>query len=209
LSRRPNRNGSGQGSAQHTQRLLSQQPPPALFAPRCAQRPPLSPRAFCPPAAVFRPSAVLSVSIAATDSRLSLAVRGPHLRRRASEILPQSHTSRPTRLPPSIPQNILATSPTSLRWPQPLRHPSPSSPHSPPNTPQTPPPLFSHGKATRCVHLSFCLFPRSPHLRFNIYIYDYCHKRGFKKTARELLIEADIAPESMPPINARQGLLFE
>jgi len=45
--------------------------------------------------------------------------------------------------------------------------------------------------------------------RFNIYIYDYCHKRGFKKTAKELLIEADIAPDSTPPINARQGLLFE
>jgi hypothetical protein len=45
--------------------------------------------------------------------------------------------------------------------------------------------------------------------RFNIYIYDYCHKRGFKKTAKELLAEADIAPESTPPINARQGLLFE
>ncbi|KAH7921183.1 hypothetical protein BV22DRAFT_1038942 [Leucogyrophana mollusca] len=44
---------------------------------------------------------------------------------------------------------------------------------------------------------------------FNIYIYDYCNKRGFRKTARELLNEADISPESTPPINARQGLLFE
>ncbi|PFH50938.1 hypothetical protein AMATHDRAFT_143735 [Amanita thiersii Skay4041] len=44
---------------------------------------------------------------------------------------------------------------------------------------------------------------------FNIYIYDYCHKRGFKKTARELLQEADIPADSKPPINARQGLLFE
>jgi hypothetical protein len=50
-------------------------------------------------------------------------------------------------------------------------------------------------------HLSF--------LRFNIYIYDYCNKRGFHKTARELVAEADIHPESMPPINAKQGLLFE
>jgi hypothetical protein len=45
--------------------------------------------------------------------------------------------------------------------------------------------------------------------RFNIYIYDYCFKRGYRKTARELLAEAEIPPESMPPINARQGLLFE
>lgn len=45
--------------------------------------------------------------------------------------------------------------------------------------------------------------------RFNIYIYDYCVKRGFKNTARELQLEADLFPETPPPINARQGLLFE
>jgi len=45
--------------------------------------------------------------------------------------------------------------------------------------------------------------------RFNIYIYDYCFKRGYRKTARELLAEAEIPPDSIPPINARQGLLFE
>ena len=45
--------------------------------------------------------------------------------------------------------------------------------------------------------------------RFNIYIYDYCVKRGYQKTARELLAEADIAHDSQPPINAKQGLLFE
>ncbi|KDR80860.1 hypothetical protein GALMADRAFT_60686, partial [Galerina marginata CBS 339.88] len=44
---------------------------------------------------------------------------------------------------------------------------------------------------------------------FNIYIYDYCFKRGFRKTARELLSEAEITTEPTPPINARQGLLFE
>ncbi|KAJ7230567.1 hypothetical protein GGX14DRAFT_343869 [Mycena pura] len=44
---------------------------------------------------------------------------------------------------------------------------------------------------------------------FNIYIYDYCFKRGFRKTARELLLEAEIPSDSAPPINARQGLLFE
>ncbi|KAJ3793347.1 hypothetical protein GGU11DRAFT_412958 [Lentinula aff. detonsa] len=57
-------------------------------------------------------------------------------------------------------------------------------------------------------------YPQSPlswegDRMFNIYIYDYCFKRGFQKTARELLIEADLPPESQPPINARQGLLFE
>lgn len=45
--------------------------------------------------------------------------------------------------------------------------------------------------------------------RFNIYIYDYCLKRGYQKTARELLAEADIPVDSQPPINAKQGLLFE
>ncbi|KAG6811308.1 hypothetical protein H0H92_008065 [Tricholoma furcatifolium] len=44
---------------------------------------------------------------------------------------------------------------------------------------------------------------------FNIYIHDYCNKRGFVKTARELMTEAEIPPEATPPINARQGLLFE
>ena len=45
--------------------------------------------------------------------------------------------------------------------------------------------------------------------RFNIYIYDYCLKRGFHKTAHELMLEAQIPPQSSPPINAKQGLLFE
>ncbi|KAG6336000.1 hypothetical protein ID866_3095 [Astraeus odoratus] len=44
---------------------------------------------------------------------------------------------------------------------------------------------------------------------FNIYIYDYCTKRGFNKTAKELLVEAEIPPDSAPPIDAKQGLLFE
>ena len=45
--------------------------------------------------------------------------------------------------------------------------------------------------------------------RFNIYIYDYCWKRGFRKTAQQLLEEAAITQDPTPPINARQGLLFE
>ncbi|KAI0339694.1 hypothetical protein BDW22DRAFT_1399974 [Trametopsis cervina] len=44
---------------------------------------------------------------------------------------------------------------------------------------------------------------------FNIYIYDYCVKRGYAKTAQELLQEAEIPHDSTPPINAKQGLLFE
>ena len=48
-----------------------------------------------------------------------------------------------------------------------------------------------------------------PHSRFNIYILDYCKKRGYHKTATQLVTEADIPPESKPPINAQQGLLFE
>jgi len=48
-----------------------------------------------------------------------------------------------------------------------------------------------------------------PPLRFNIYIHDYCTKRGFTSTARELMHEADISSDATPPINARQGLLFE
>jgi len=59
------------------------------------------------------------------------------------------------------------------------------------------------------VYLSYPL--RSDFLppRFNIYIYDYCYKRGFHKTARELMSEAELPSDSIPPINARQGLLFE
>ncbi|KAI6001089.1 hypothetical protein F5J12DRAFT_250392 [Pisolithus orientalis] len=44
---------------------------------------------------------------------------------------------------------------------------------------------------------------------FNIYIYDYCNKRGFRETAKKLLVEADLTPDSTPPIDAKQGLLFE
>ncbi|KAK7445115.1 hypothetical protein VKT23_014983 [Stygiomarasmius scandens] len=44
---------------------------------------------------------------------------------------------------------------------------------------------------------------------FNIYIHDYCHKRGYRKTAQELMREADLGPDPHPPIDARQGLLFE
>ncbi|KAI6149678.1 hypothetical protein BKA82DRAFT_60259, partial [Pisolithus tinctorius] len=43
---------------------------------------------------------------------------------------------------------------------------------------------------------------------FNIYIYDYCNKRGFRETAKKLLVEADLTPDSTPPIDAKQGLLF-
>lgn len=72
-------------------------------------------------------------------------------------------------------------------------------------------PRLCPGKETECPSSPFsspCISPLIL-LRFNIYIYDYCFKRGFRKTARELLVEADIPAESQPPINAKQGLLFE
>ena len=56
--------------------------------------------------------------------------------------------------------------------------------------------------------LILCDYPDSEY-RFNIYIYDYCMKRGYTNTARELTREADIPQDSAPPINAKQGLLFE
>ncbi|THG96865.1 hypothetical protein EW145_g7704, partial [Phellinidium pouzarii] len=44
---------------------------------------------------------------------------------------------------------------------------------------------------------------------FNIYIWDYCTKRGYSKTARELAEEAKLSPNPRPPIDAKQGLLYE
>ena len=74
-----------------------------------------------------------------------------------------------------------------------------------------PPPIQMSGTETECA----CRFlsPRRHSYpsttRFNIYIIDYCHKRGFEKTARALSEEADLGLEAQPPINAKQGLLFE
>ena len=67
------------------------------------------------------------------------------------------------------------------------------------------------------IKLSFCFLdtPRTGSdshsicQRFNIYVYDYCNKRGYRKTARELLHEARLPEDSRPPIDAKQGLLFE
>lgn len=44
---------------------------------------------------------------------------------------------------------------------------------------------------------------------FNIYIHDYCMKRGYERTANTLREEASIQEDPQPPINAKQGLLFE
>ena len=65
--------------------------------------------------------------------------------------------------------------------------------------------------AIKCTSpfLVLYLFLTPPSPRFNIYILDYCKKRGYRKTANELVAEADISPDSKPPINAQQGLLFE
>jgi hypothetical protein len=77
-------------------------------------------------------------------------------------------------------------------------------------------PLPCRGRATRCACLVYCLLALTSinivvpvHVRFHIYIHDYCSKRGYLKTARELVLEADIPQDSQPPINAKQGLLFE
>jgi len=45
-------------------------------------------------------------------------------------------------------------------------------------------------------------------LRFHVYMHDYLFKRGYRKAALALLAEAKIVP-MIPPIDAREGLLFE
>ena len=45
--------------------------------------------------------------------------------------------------------------------------------------------------------------------RFNIYIWDYCQKRGYLGTAQKLVEEAKLPPTPRPPIDAKQGLLYE
>ncbi|KAI0029951.1 hypothetical protein K488DRAFT_88213 [Vararia minispora EC-137] len=77
-----------------------------------------------------------------------------------------------------------------------------SAPPSQPQ-PQGPPPLLDAPPAS-ASSISW-----EGDKMFNIYILDYCNKRGYSKTARELMAEADIQPGSAPPIDARQGLLFE
>lgn len=57
------------------------------------------------------------------------------------------------------------------------------------------------------VHL-FLVISTQVHRRFNIYIWDYCTKRGYPRTARELAEEAKLSDPN-PPINAKQGLLYE
>jgi hypothetical protein len=91
--------------------------------------------------------------------------------------------------------------------------------------PLSPPPSFpmaAPGPPQSMSHSSSASAPQQPPMpthsdqitwdgdkMFNIYILDYCKKRGYRKTANELVIEADISPDSKPPINAQQGLLFE
>jgi hypothetical protein len=49
----------------------------------------------------------------------------------------------------------------------------------------------------------------SSSLSFNIYVLDYLKKRGYHKTATQLVTEAHIPTGTKPPINAPEGLLFE
>lgn len=69
----------------------------------------------------------------------------------------------------------------------------------------------TRGKATKCAFASSPFVPALslPAPRFNIYIHDYCMKRGYERTANTLREEASIQEEPQPPINAKQGLLFE
>ena len=75
------------------------------------------------------------------------------------------------------------------------------------------PPLrrLCNGMVTRCIQTSLRTITPNltfPH-RFNIYILDYCLKRGYEHTARKLREEAHLPEEEKPPIDAKQGLLFE
>ena len=80
--------------------------------------------------------------------------------------------------------------------------PSPASSHATPL-------VWEHDKmwagrvACAAVSPGLSASPR----RLNVYILDYFQKRGFAKSARELVEEAEI--ERKPPIDARQGLLYE
>jgi hypothetical protein len=74
-------------------------------------------------------------------------------------------------------------------------------PHLPPPSP--PPPFLHVSPLLPRVYSSL-----SP-CRFNIFLLDYCKKRGYHNAASQLVAEADLPPESEPPINAQQGLLFE
>lgn len=73
-------------------------------------------------------------------------------------------------------------------------------------------PLKTHGKATKCVsslhHVNHTHRLTSINNRFNIYIYNHFNKRGFRETTQKLMQEAEIAPDSTPPINTKQVLLF-
>lgn len=69
-----------------------------------------------------------------------------------------------------------------------------------------------NGMAIRCNRYLFFndYSPSSsPSHRFNIYILDYCLKRGYIDTAKQLRIDAALPEEEKPPIDAKQGLLFE
>lgn len=81
-----------------------------------------------------------------------------------------------------------------------------AQPHSPAS--DHPPGLNWEGEEM-CVPTS--LLPRMLIIRrFNVYIFDYCTKRGYNKTARTLQEEAGLSAESRrPPIDAKQGLLYE
>ncbi|KAH8110800.1 hypothetical protein DFH11DRAFT_1730012 [Phellopilus nigrolimitatus] len=76
--------------------------------------------------------------------------------------------------------------------------------------------MATASQQTHAVHTPNSDLPSSDHdllwegdKMFNIYIWDYCTKRGYTNTARELAEEAKLQPNPRPPIDAKQGLLYE
>lgn len=45
--------------------------------------------------------------------------------------------------------------------------------------------------------------------RLNVYIYDYCRKRNFQQSARAFFLEAQVPAETIVPIDAPEGFLYE
>lgn len=69
--------------------------------------------------------------------------------------------------------------------------------------------LFAYSSSLRLIILFSYLISLCVSFRFNVYIWDYCVKRGYSNTARGLVEEAKLGPNPRPPIDAKQGLLYE
>lgn len=152
-------------------------------------------------------------------AHLSLPLSSPHR-------LPSSraHCRRQSTLPPD---SLFLLPPISTSLSSSVTSPQASSAACPPRLklrmltlpPQPLPqttvvvPRTSFGRERKCNSLLGLLFfffvLKYLSNRFNIYIWDYCTKRGYANTARELVEEAKLGPTPRPPIDAKQGLLYE